>query len=190
MIKGTALRPFLKWYGQRYDLTQLRSVSLELDEESRARFDFDDPCFGVLESSWYPSEPVRKVMERVLADHSPAERESLAREGAHAVMKSTLKGVYRVLFDTMMSPERYARHAQKLFSRFYNNGTMAKEVLAPNRHRSIISDWRAHDSFFCHLLLYTGEYVYGAMGCQNVRVRRTQCVSEGAPDCRFIMEWD
>jgi hypothetical protein len=97
--------------------------------------------------------------------------------------------VYRVLFETMMSPARYAKNAQKLFSRYYDAGTMTKTALSPTSHRSTVTGWQAHHPFLCELLLYTGVYVYRAMGCKDVKMERTACVGDGASECTFLTTW-
>ena len=105
------------------------------------------------------------------------------------IIDSKVHGVYRWLFQTMMSPERYARKAQKLFSRYYDPGTMAKTPLGDAGHLTIVRDSGGHHPLLCDMLVHTSEYVYTAFGCRNVNAPRTACVSEGAPECRFEITW-
>jgi hypothetical protein len=188
-IKGSGIQPFLAWYAERHGAERLAGVARRIPPERRACFDLDDAQLGVLPSAWYPASAIHGLLDSVGLGLSPAERRELAREGARAIMGSNLKGVYRWLFQTMMSPERYARNAQKLFSRYYDTGTMEKSVLPGGGHLSVVSGWAAHHPFLCDLIQGTAECVYAELGCRDVQVRRTSCVAEGATDCRFEIRW-
>jgi hypothetical protein len=104
-------------------------------------------------------------------------------------MRVTLRGVYKFFFDAMMTPERYAKRAHLLFSRYYDRGTLSKEVVSPTEHVTIIRDWPAHHPFLCEIMAYMAEYVYDALGCRGLTVARTHCVDSGDPDCRFVSRW-
>jgi hypothetical protein len=159
-----------------------------MPEQQRVHFDLADPALGVLASSWYPAPAIHALLDGFLADHA-SDRQALAREGARATIDATLTGVYRWLFETMMTPDRYGRNAQKLFSRYYEPGTMTKAPLGERGHLSIVRDWPGHHRLLCDMLVHTAEYVYAALGCRDVRSPRTACVSDGAPECRFEITW-
>lgn len=187
-IKGAGVVPFLRWYCDHFGASRLRQAAEGVPAEHRAHFDPGDPMLGVLASTWYPAAAIHALLDRVLADH-PGQREMLAREGARAIIDATLRGVYRWLFETMMSPERYGRNAQKLFSRYYEPGTMTKEPLGEAGHLSRVRDWPGHHPLLCDMLVHTADYVYTALGCRNVQARRVTCVAEGAAECRFDITW-
>jgi len=126
----------------------------------------------------------------MLAQYSPDERQSFAREAAKATMDQNMKGVYRLLFEALMTPERYAKRAQQLFDRFYDAGTITKEVVARNVHLTRIQGWTSHHPVLCDVMLYTGEYVYPFLGCRHVVVRRFECISRGDRICKYEVRWD
>jgi hypothetical protein len=187
-MKGAGIVHFLRWYVERFGHARLRRTAAQMPEPHRVHFDLDDEVLGVLASSWYPAAAIHALLDGFVADH-PDDREVLAREGAKATIDATLRGVYRWLFETMMTPDRYARSAQKLFSRYYEPGTMTKAPLGETGHLSIVRDWPGHHPLLCDMLVHTAQYVYGALGCKDVRTPRTACVSEGAPECRFEITW-
>src|SRR5258706_5720445 len=115
-IKGAAIREFLLWYAGAYGPDQLPALSARMRPEHRVLFDVKQRHLGVIASEWYPAKALHELLDLITQGMSPAEREKLAREGAQATIQATLRGVYRLLFETMMSPERYARNAQKLVS--------------------------------------------------------------------------
>lgn len=188
-IKGAGIRPFLVWYASRHGAARLLAAASAIPSEHRAGLDLEDPCLGVLASSWYPASSIHALLDNLVAGMPADQHQELAREGARAIIDSTLKGVYRLLFQTMMTPERYARNAQALFARFYDTGTMVKTPLAPVGHLSRVRDWSSHHPMLCQFIGHTAEYVYAALGCRDVRVRRTACVGLGDEECRFEITW-
>lgn len=143
----------------------------------------------VLASKWYEAAIIHRLLEALTSGMTPAEQAELARDGARAVMDATLRGVYRLLFRTMMSPSRYATHAQTLWDRYYDTGRMAKRTLGPSAHATEISAWAGHHPLLCDLHVESARYIYAAMGCRDVRVTRTGCVSRGAALCSFEVRW-
>lgn len=188
-IKGAGIQPFLAWYTGRWGRERLHKAAEGIPAELRGSFRFEDDLLGVLPSLWYPAPAIHVLLDRLLAEHPEAERAVIAREGARAIIDATLRGVYRWLFEKMMSVERYGRSAQSLFSRYYDPGTMTKLPLGASGHLSIVSGWPGHHPLLCDFLIHTAEYVYAALGCRDVHVRRTACVAGGSADCRFEITW-
>jgi hypothetical protein len=188
-IKGAGIQPFLEWYTRRWSHARLVAAAERMRPELRAVFDLKDPHLGVLPSQWFRAAPVHAFLDNLLDGHTAEECQLIARDGARAIIESTLKGVYRWLFEMMMSPERYGRSAQKLFSRYYEPGTMVKTPLGDRGHLSVVTNWPSHHPLLCDFLIHTAEYVYTGLGCKQVQVRRTACVSTHAPECRFEITW-
>jgi hypothetical protein len=188
-IKGSGILPYLRWYVEHWGPERLARVAEAIPAAYAEHFDRRDAHLGVLPSVWYPAPAIHALLDRMLTDHPLAEHELLAREGARAIIEATLSGVYRWLFETMMTPDRYARNAQKLFSRYHEPGTMTKTPLVPAGHLSVVRDWAGHHGLLCDFLIHTADYVYRALGCQDLLIRRTACVSQGAAECRFEITW-
>ena len=188
-IKGSGIQPFFAWYTSQWGQARLAATVGALSAEARACFDPQDPHLGVLPSQWFPAWAAHALLDRLMDGHTAEERQRIAREGAQAIIESTLKGVYRWLFEMMMTPDRYGRSAQKLFSRYYEPGMMTKTPLGDTGHLSIVRDWGGHHPLLCDFLIHTAEYVYSALGCKNVLVRRTACLSAQADHCRFEITW-
>jgi hypothetical protein len=189
MIKGSALREFVHWYGERRGRERLVSVIDGLPDAARASFQRDDPYLGMVSSAWYPAPSVHALIDALTVNLSPAERKAMAHDAAQTAFAATVKGVYKLLFETLMSPPRYLKNAQKLFSRYFNTGLMTKTALAPNKHRTVVTEWTSHHPVLCEIIVHTGVYVYGAMGCQEVVHARESCISDGAASCSFVVSW-
>ena len=189
MIKGVAIRVFFKWYREKLGAAYVTERIAQLPPEIRSAFDPTDEQLGILDSEWYPAGLVHALLDSAARGLSPVERRQLMRDGARVALAATLRGVYKLLFDSMMTPDRYLRRAQSLFSRYFNTGTMTKVAEGPYAHLTLITDWGSHHPLLCDFILYTAETVYGAMGCQNVESTRLSCISDGGELCSFRVTW-
>ena len=188
-VKGAALGRFLDWYVQRFGTELLGERLAVLPPDVAGAFEVRDGLPHVIASRWYPIVALHALIDEMLADYSPAARTAFAREAARHTAESSLRGIYRFLFETIMTPERYVRRAHKLFSRFYDTGTMTKLQTAEHEHTTIITDWNGHHPVLCDVLLYGGEFIYPSLGCRDVRVERVSCVATGGSDCRYVVRW-
>jgi hypothetical protein len=189
-IKGAAFREFLKWYAEQQGPGRLAEHVEALPTSARAEFDAGAPVLGVLASRWYPASTVHRLLDEIARGRSAEELRALATEGARVVMDATLHGIYRVLFSWMANPERYARHAHRLWNVYYDSGVF-EVTPQPDGHSavSIVRGWRAHHPVICELNRGAAIAIYEAMGCSDVECDRTSCVDEGAEECRFVTSW-
>ena len=100
----------------------------------------------------------------------------LLRGGVQHAINVTLVGVYKVLFQTLVTPERHAKYAQKIWNQYYNTGTVVGAMVGEHRAEQTIRDWNGHHPLLCELSLPSLTAFHEHMGCKNVRVRRTSCV--------------
>jgi len=188
-IKGAAIREFVRWYVERLGPARFAIARARMPAWIGAHFDLDSALLGVVSSVWYPAPAVFALLDALLDDVAPDDRAALAREGARAVLGVTLSGIYASVFRLIMTPERYVRHCQRLWERFYDTGTMTKDALSPRHHRTTIRDWGAHHPFICELHTWSSEHIYTAMGCRGAVVQRIECVATGGDACRFDIRW-
>jgi hypothetical protein len=188
-IKGIAFREFLVWYANEYGKGALAAAAHQLPSEHVGLFNPAAETLGVLASKWYPGELVHALIDELTRGRPADEQESMARAGANAVMAATLRGVYKVLFDWIATPQRYARHAGKLWTSYYDSGSL--EVVESTRQsaRAVVRDWRTHHPFICDLNREASRAIYEAMGCVDARCERIACVSSGDAACSFITTW-
>lgn len=186
-VKGAAVLPLLDWYARRFGPERLAAALRRVPE---GLIEAGEPQYGILSSDWYEARAVHCLLEAMCSGLSAEERESFAQEGGRAIIEATLTGVYRWLFQAMMTPERYARNAHRLFARFYDTGRFEKEILGPRHHRTHLTGWRAHHRIICEFFPATIGYIYSAMGCRGVRVSRSACISDGAPECTLETTWE
>jgi hypothetical protein len=188
-IKGVAFREFLVWYAGEYGADTLEAAAGVISREHAGVFEPEAETLGVLASKWYPGEMVHALMDELTRGRSVDEKQSMARRGADAVMAATLRGVYRVLFEWMANPARYARHAGKLWTSYYDSGALEIVARTQGSARSVIRDWKTHHPFICDLNREASRAIYQAMGCVDVSCRREACVSQGDALCSFVTRW-
>lgn len=191
-IKGVAIREFLRWYVAARGTRAIEKAMTVMPPDQARQIAVGDPALGLLAGTWYPATMIHILLDGMTAGLRGHERQALIRDAANATIHVTLSGVYKLLFQAMMSPDRYARNAQQLFSRYHSTGVMTKTAIdTPDGpgHRSVVRDWAGHHPVLCDMLVYTAEYVYGALGCQDLTIKKTGCVSTGQPECTFIIAW-
>jgi hypothetical protein len=188
-IKGAAIREFVRWYGAQYGEAQVAKLADSMPPEFRALVNPRAPHLGLIASEWYPAGGIHIVLDHMVSGLGVEERERISREGAQAVIHETLHGVYKIFFELMVSPERYMKNAPRLFSRFFDHGSMEKSATGPREHTSHIRGWEAHHPLLCDFLLHVSEYVYAAMGCKEVQVERFRCRGNGDEECAYRIRW-
>jgi hypothetical protein len=191
-VKGVAVREFLRWYVAARGTRALEKTVAMMPPEQQRSLNLAEPALGLLAGTWYPAPMIHRLLDGMTAGLRGPERLALIRDGAKATIRETLSGVYKVLFQAMMSPERYARNAQQLFSRYHNTGVMTKTAIeTPDGpgHLSVIRDWHGHHPTLCDFITHTAEYVYFALGCRDLTIKKTGCVSTGQPECTFVISW-
>ncbi len=183
-IKGLVLREFIRWY----EATRGREVALRardaLPLELRAHLDPERELFGLLAGSWYPASVASGLLESITSGLGPLQRTAMLREGIEHAVGTTLTGVYRVLFKTLVTPERHAKYAQKIWDNYYNTGIVQGAMLADNRSEQWVKDWPGHHPVLCELSIWSLTVFHQHMGCTNVKVNRSRCVLDGQHSTR------
>ena len=186
-IKGAAFAEFVAWFGRRHPARL--EYAAQAVSRSSPLLDARSPGLGIIASSWYPADVVHALLDALVRDLDAAERREIAFQGSEAVMRATLRGVYQMLFRLMATPERYARHAPRLWSAYYDSGEFRVSIERPGLAVATIRRWRSHHPFMCELNWGAASAIYRAMGCHGVETQREQCVADGGTECRFATTW-
>jgi predicted hydrocarbon binding protein len=189
-IKGAAFREFIAWYSATHGRERLRAHLAAMPSGFAAELDADGDTLGILTSQWYAAELVHALLDEIARGQSDATLYELGTAGSRAVMSATLSGLYRVLFQWMASPERYARYAPKLWGSYYDSGELDVQVMDDARGAiSSVKRWRSHHRVICELNRGAALEIYAAMGCSQVTCERLACVDRGDTECRFVTRW-
>ncbi|MGH7296415.1 MAG: hypothetical protein ACRELB_15865, partial [Polyangiaceae bacterium] len=117
------------------------------------------------------------------------EGKEMARDANREVVPRMIRGVYRVLFRAVASPELYARHVPRLWRRLHTTGDRAVVIRAPGEALSTTTRWDGHHPMLCWMTIYTMVYVFEAMGYRQWTVERLACVSHGGDRCETLLRY-
>jgi hypothetical protein len=190
-LKGAALAEFVRWYNTERGLDALLERVSILPPTLRLELGLErnSPTLGILASRWYDCRAIGILLDAIVADASPEAYMRMADATAVAVMEATLSGVYRLLFEWLATPERYARFCDRLWSSYHDTGTMRIEHTAPRRAECTISGWTGHHPFLCAVCRRSAEVIYARMGCESIATARESCIATGGDACRFVTQW-
>lgn len=191
-IKGAAFREFVGWWETTYGA---ESVPRELGAlcphvpNASEFLAVDRPALGILASAWYPAALVHGVVDALVGDLPESQWDAVAMQAAPAIMQTNFHGVYKAVFGLLISPDRYIKLAQRLWSMHYDTGTAMIVRDGDFAHRSTNRDWHGHHPFICRLNAQASLALYGAMGCRDIQIERLSCVSHGASGCETRVQW-
>ncbi|HMJ11811.1 MAG TPA: hypothetical protein VK524_10385 [Polyangiaceae bacterium] len=188
-IKGVALGEFARWCGAKHR-ARFEAALRRLPAHLVAQLDVQNPTLGLIATDWYSTDLIHAFFDALLHGLSAEQRLEFFREGTRAFTRQTMNGVHKGLAQILGTPERYALHAQRIWSTYYDSGVYTIESLGPTAALCTVERWRAHHPSTC---LYTWGAigaVYESMGLSGVEVDRQSCVSEGASACAFEVHWE
>ncbi|MBK7579134.1 MAG: hypothetical protein IPI67_02920 [Myxococcales bacterium] len=188
-IKGNAFREFLVWYAEHSGTEALRAAFDALPERLQSEVDPRRPGLGVLPSVWYPIELVHALLDTACAGLSDEELDDFARQAARATISRMMKGLQRAVFSLLVSPRRYPKVINSLWGLSYDTGRVQVIELSSTSHEGVITEWLGHHPMICRMNHLSKLHIYAAMGCRDVSVELTRCVSRGDPDCRSVVRW-
>lgn len=190
-IKGAAIREFVIYCRATLGAEVLAAHVRAMPRAFAQELEIEDEALGVLSSEWYRAELVHALLDEISRDKSEDALRKLAAGASSAIMRATLRGLYRVLFQWMATPERYARYAPKLWASYYDSGETTVELLPGGMGaNSTVRNWRSHHPLICELNRGAGVEIYAAMGCVQPQVERARCISRGDPECMFAARWN
>lgn len=191
-LKGAAFAEFVRWYASEHgnDALAERIAVLPATLQLELGLDRNEATLGILASRWYDCRAIGVLLDAIVADAGREEYLALADGASAAIMRSTLRGVYRLLFEWLATPQRYARFCDRLWRSYHDTGTMQVEHDGPTRAICTIRAWSGHHPFVCAMCRSSAEVIYREMGCRNVHTERECCVAQGAESCRFVTQWE
>jgi hypothetical protein len=187
-VKGALVREMLLWYGARFGHEATARLAEAVPPHLASLVDASQPALGILAASWYPMALITPMLDRVLEGCHDEGRE-LARDANRDVVPRLIRGVYRIAFRAVASPELYARHVARLWRRLHTTGDRSMTLRAPGEALSVVENWPGHHPLVCWLTIYTMAYVFEAMGYKQWTVERLCCVGHGAARCETVLRF-
>lgn len=188
-IKGTAFREFLVWVEAGRGSGVLRAALGDLPGELARELDPDRPALGVLVSSRYDVALVHALLDRLAAGLGERELDALVVGASRATIQGMMHGLQKAAFALLVSPARYPKIINVLWKLNYDSGRVDVVVHGARCHEGVVRGWRGHHELVCRINHQAKLTMYEVMGCRNVRVQQTACISRGDPDCRSTVTW-
>lgn len=188
-IKGNAFREFLVWFEERSGHAALARAFALLPGPLASELDPSRPVLGVLPSNWYSIEIVHSLLDSLTADFSASDLERFTHEAAQVTIARMMRGLQRAAFSLLISPRRYPKVINLLWGMNYDSGRVQVVEQTATCHEGVVSDWTGHHPLICQINHLAKVHMYEAMGCRDVTVQLTRCVSKGDPDCRSVVRW-
>lgn len=186
--KGMAFAGTIRWFEQSFGRDKLLAAVAAIDAEWRERFDERHATLGILEGSWYPEAQRNAFFTAITADAPLLRRQSMARSCSEALMKRSLRGLHRVVFQVMATPERFVQRGQRMWDVHHDAGQLRLKLLSSNSLEAATVDWPGHHQFGCMLNHYSAALILAEMGCADISDRRV-CISEGGKECLGVYYW-
>lgn len=187
-IKGAALREVLRWYERERGRAALRAIHDGLPPELATELDPDAEALGMLPSGWYPSALGHRLMAGVFGTLPEGAREESMRAAAHAALRATARGVYRVVLARVVSPGFLASNIQRLWSLLHSDGERFM-VVRGNEIESRTRSWSGHDRLLCRFMMENTAAMLETMGHREVSLDVRSCVADGAEECAVVYRW-
>ena len=89
----------------------------------------------------------------------------------------------------LLTPERYAKHAHRLWGHYYDTGDFQIRLTSPSSTQTVIRSWRSHHPILCDMNVAAADVIYAAIGCLDVRTERLECVGHGDARCEYRVTW-
>ncbi len=191
LIKGAVLREFLLWYERRAQgTTNVAAIFATFAPELAALVKPSLPALGILASTWYPAALSHAFLDAMLAiEGCGDEGRSMARQANRDIVPRMIRGVYKMLYRTVASPELYARHVGRHWHKLHSTGDRSFVIRAPGEGHSVVANWPGHHPTLCWITIHTMVSLFEMMGYEHVAAERTRCVSHGGAECATVLRW-
>lgn len=187
--KGAAFRAFLEWCRKEYGEQAAVAAFHQLPAELRKYIDSEDHHWGIVVSSWYPDTLLNGLLANLFDPLSESARRDDLRKATGYATEKTFNGIYRQFVRFALSPSAYARHADRLWHLYYDTGSVTS-AYSHGRIVFEVAGWGGHHPYRCEIVRCSVDEAFNMMGCKNVHVERTRCVSSGAGACQMVVTWD
>jgi hypothetical protein len=187
-IKGSSMRELVLWYERRLGRDATLAIVADLPPEFERLVTRTRPALGILASTWYPSAFASHMCDRVIAG-LPDEGRAMAREANRDIVPMMIRGIYKALWQTLASPELYARHVDRHWHKLHTTGERSFVIRAPGEALSVVRSWDGHHPLLCWMMIYTMVSLFEAMRLTEVTADRIRCVAHGADECATILRW-
>ncbi len=165
-VKGLAFRSVLAWYEAHFGHEELVRRARESHPWLAETLSFDDEALGVIVNKWYPAAVTSALADAVTLGVSDEDSELMSSGAAVWILRDTVRGLYKLLFDWIATPSRFVKYRARVWGSYYDHGSFELEVHGERQLEIRIREWRAYHPFVFAL---TRKVIFGMfeeMGCE------------------------
>lgn len=159
------------------------TVADEIVQEAEEAVDVD--VRAALERDWIPYKAHAALLEAI--SHR-VDEEALRAMGAYGArnLEGPVPGFTKIL--AFFGPERLLRRADDVWGRYANFGTLRTPTIDSGRASIVLEEFPVTRPF-CISLEGFFEGLLRRLDAEDVRVRQSACMAQGAAACRFEGTW-
>lgn len=189
-MKGAPLREVLRWHERNVGPARVRELGAALPREVATLVDLDAQALGVIPSTWYPATLGHALLDGIFGGLDARARAAAMREGTHAALRATARGVYRLVLAKLGTPSMLASSIPRVWSLVFDDGERSM-VVSGDAIESRTRGWTGHGdaTLLCELMSANTASILETMGKRDVQVERAACVASGAPECVVHYRW-
>ena len=186
--KGMAWADQIRTFERLYGRERLVAAVRAMPDRWRRGLDENHPVLGVLDASWYLETQRNAFYDPLTRDMTQLQQQALARAMAKTVMDRSLRGLHRMIFAIMATPERFVKHAQSLWKVHHDTGRLRLQMLSPTSLEAVVLEWPTHHPFACMINHYACQVTLEEMGCSDMTEHRVCAFAERA-ECSGVYHW-
>lgn len=182
-VKGTVLHANVAFIQEKFGREAYDKIVAGLSESDRN-------ALGsvVLQSAWYEYSLVLRIMEAAEKLYVASGPRSLAWEMGRFSAEYGLKTVYKIFFK-VADPQFIISRASKIFSNYFDSGTMEVISLEPRSAHIRIRGFNQPCQVFCDRAMGWMERTLELAGAKSVTATHPKCVVRGDAWCDFVGRW-
>lgn len=166
-VKGLSFRSVLLWYASDKGHDELVRRTREFHPWVADALAIDEPACGVIVNRWYRADVVAALADTITRDVSPREFERIAQGCSEWVARDTIRGLYRVLFDWVATPNRFVKYGARVWANYYDHGSFILHAKGERSIEAVVTDWAAYHPFVFALTRKVVCMMFDNMGCET-----------------------
>ncbi len=144
----------------------------------------------LIATAWYAEREASEIVEAAAAVLGRPVYD-VAHDVGRRSMMHQYGGLGMAVASVLVTPRLVVRYAGANWSKFRNNGALHAELREPGHIVNVLRGWQGHSPALCRGTWGAIEGIWANMRwVRNTSVRRSACVSLGAPECSFEVRYD
>ncbi len=144
----------------------------------------------LIATDWYSERHAAEIVE-VAATVLDRPVHEVAQEVGRRGMTHQFGGIGMAIARILVTPRLAVRYSSANWKKYRNTGDLVAEIVEPGVVQNTIVDWGGHCPALCRGTWGAFEEVWKNMkGIELQSVRRLDCISSGARNCRFELRFD